>query len=257
MAFKHRISFATDLVANFGFNRFRIIPESPDIVSKHLRAAIWSCCAVWFKSEQMPFPQTGRISFATDWAANFGCNRFRITHDIVFKLLRAAIWSCCVVQLEFEQTPFPRTGRRLRSAAWNIIRLGTCGFDPMSYCFTQRPMTDRKIERSDGRCFGRQQLLADSIEISFHMNRKSDSSRPDIYKALKLFLTVEVSQYRKIGSIFSSSEPVDARSDCSRLGNPLCLCSPVRPAKAVPEHCPKSLAPRAIFAVKSFDCLLK
>ena len=30
------------------------------------------------------------ISFATDMAANFGCNRFRITPDIVSKLLRAA-----------------------------------------------------------------------------------------------------------------------------------------------------------------------
>ena len=37
MAFKHRISFATDLTANFGCNRFRI---TPDIVSKLLRAAI-------------------------------------------------------------------------------------------------------------------------------------------------------------------------------------------------------------------------
>ena len=37
MVFKHRISFATDLAANIGFNRFRIMP---DIVSKLLRAAI-------------------------------------------------------------------------------------------------------------------------------------------------------------------------------------------------------------------------
>ena len=36
--------------------------------------------------------------------------------------------------------------------------------------------------------FGRQQLLAHSIEKpSFHMKKKSDSSRPDIYKALNLF----------------------------------------------------------------------
>ena len=37
MAFKHRISSATDLAANFGCDRFRI---TPDIVSKLLRAAI-------------------------------------------------------------------------------------------------------------------------------------------------------------------------------------------------------------------------
>ena len=37
MAFKHHISFATYLAANFGCNQFRI---TPDIVSKLLRAAI-------------------------------------------------------------------------------------------------------------------------------------------------------------------------------------------------------------------------
>ena len=52
MAFKHHISFATNLAANFGCNQFRIMP---DIVSKHLIAAIGSCCAVQFESEQTPF----------------------------------------------------------------------------------------------------------------------------------------------------------------------------------------------------------
>ena len=37
MAFKHSISFATDLTANFGCDRFRIIT---DVISKLLRAAI-------------------------------------------------------------------------------------------------------------------------------------------------------------------------------------------------------------------------
>ena len=94
MAFKHRISFATDLAANLGCNRFRI---TPDIISKLLCAAIWSRCAVRLESEQTPFPGTGRISFATDFAANLGCDRFKIMPDIVSKLLRSAIWSRCAV----------------------------------------------------------------------------------------------------------------------------------------------------------------
>ena len=134
MTFKYSISFATDLAANFGCYRFRIMP---DIVSKLLRAAIWSRCAVRFESEQTPFPRTGRISFATDLAANFGCNRFRIMPDIVSKLLRAAIWSRCAVWFEFEQTPFPRAGRRLRSAALHRIRFGTCCFVPISYFYSE------------------------------------------------------------------------------------------------------------------------
>ena len=55
----------------------------------------------------------------------------------------------------------------------------------LCHIFTQRPMNDRKIERSDGRGFGRQQLLANSIEIFISHEKKSDSSRPEIYKALK------------------------------------------------------------------------
>ena len=74
-------------------------------------------------------------------------------------------------------------------------------------------------------------------------------------QSIKTLLALELSQYRKSGSMFSSSEPVAARSDCRRLGNalPVCLCSPVRPAKAVLERCPKSLA--LDFAVKTFDSL--
>ena len=57
----------------------------------------------------------------------------------------------------------------------------------LCHIFTQRPMNDRKIERSDGRCFGRQQLLADSIEILISHEKQNPLSRPDIYKALKPF----------------------------------------------------------------------
>ena len=70
---------------------------------------------------------------------------------------------------------------------------------------------------------------------------------------MKTLLTLELSQFRKSGSRFSSSEP--ASSDCSRLGSALCFFSPVRTAEAVPERGPKGSAIE--FAVKSFDCLLE
>ena len=59
MAFKYCISVTTHLAANFGCYRFRIMP---DIVSKLLRAAIWSRCPVRLDSEhwQTPFFWTGR-----------------------------------------------------------------------------------------------------------------------------------------------------------------------------------------------------
>ena len=113
------------------------------------------------------------ISFATDLAPNFGCNQFRITPDIVSKLLCASIWSCCVVLLESEQRPF------LGQVVDTDLLLCT-GFDLehavlfLCHIFAQRRMNDRKIEQSYGSCLGRQQLLADSMEISFHMKNKSD-----------------------------------------------------------------------------------
>ena len=71
------------------------------------------------------------ISFVTDLAANFGCNGFRITPDIVSKLSRAAMESSCAVWFKSEQMPFPKTGCRFRPAALHRIRLGTCCFVPM------------------------------------------------------------------------------------------------------------------------------
>ena len=96
-------------------------------------------------------------------------------------------------------------------------------------------MNHRKIERSDGRGFGQQQLPANSIGISFPNEKRICRHGPISTKHQNLF-TVELSQYRKSGSTFSSSEPVAARSDCRRLGNALCLCLPVRPAKPVLER---------------------
>ena len=179
MAFKHSISFATDLAANLGCNRFRI---TPDIILKLLRATIWSCCAVQLESEQTPFPGTGLISFATDLAANVGCDRFRIMPDIVSKLLRAAIWISCVVQLESEQTPFPRTARRPRPAALHS------GFDSepavlfLCHIFTQRSMNDHKIEPSYA------MMGAALVGNNFwSIPWENLSSLPNIYKALKPF----------------------------------------------------------------------
>ena len=90
----------------------------------------------------------------------------------------------CAVRFETEQTPFPRTGR-------NSDLLLCKGFDSehavlfLGHVLTQRPINDRKIERSYRRCFGRQQLLANSIEIFISHENKSHSLRPEIYKALQ------------------------------------------------------------------------
>ena len=47
------------------------------------------------------------------------------------------------------------------------------------HILTQRPTADRKIERSDGCCFGWQQLLSNSIEIFISMKKKVISCCPN------------------------------------------------------------------------------
>ena len=89
----------------------------------------------WHASFYMAFKHF--ISFATNMAANSGCNRFRIMPDIISKLLRAAIWSCCAAQLESEQTPFCLTGSGFWSAALQKVGFRTCGFLPMSYFYLE------------------------------------------------------------------------------------------------------------------------
>ena len=84
--------------------------------------------------------------------------------------------------------------------------------------------------------------VANSIENFFsHENKKWLVDAWNL-QCIKTFLTLGLSQYRKSGSMVSSSKPVATRSDCHWLENALCLCSPVRPAKAVQQRSPKSSA---------------
>ena len=160
------------------------------------------------------------ISFATNLDANFGCYWFRIMPDIVSKLLRSAIWSHCAVLLESEQTPFTWICYFAQNSIWNmlyssyVILVGN-NFSPIP-----------------------------STMACSHEN-KSELSMPYIYKALKLFW---LSNWVSIARVVACFPQVGWSLPAA------CLCSPVWPAQAVLECCPKSLA--IDFAVKTFNCLL-
>ena len=182
------------------------------------------------------------ISFAKDLAANVGWNRFRITPVIVSKLLRAAIWSRCAVLFESEQMPFHRTGSQFRPAALYMIRFGTCCFVPMSYIYSETLI--ETLSKSYGRCFDRHWLSNNVSPIpstfSFYMKKKGFVAARNL-QSIRTLLMLEPSHYSKNGSMFSSSKKVAVSSDCSWLGNALCLCSPVWPAQAEQESAPKNL----------------
>ena len=98
----------------------------------------------------------------------------------------------------------------------------------------RRPMNDCKIERSYGRCFGRQQLPAYSNRHSIS-NEKQSVVTARYLQSIKTFLTLELSRYRKSGSTFSSSEPAATAADsetpcvCARPSDPRQPCRRAAP----------------------------
>ena len=111
----------------------------------------------------------------------------------------------------------------------------------LCHIFTQRRMNDRKIEQSDGCCFGLQQLLANSnysIEY-FISNEKQIRHHCPIYTKHLTFLTLKLSQYSKSGSTFSSSEPVRPAATAADSKTP-CIC-------ARPSDPPKLCRSAAVF----------
>ena len=108
------------------------------------------------------------------------------------------IWLQTLVAIDSESclTPFPSCALPSEVAVLLYLNLSRCPFlrqvvdldlllctcldsehEVLFLChiFTQRPMTDKKIELRDEHCFGLQQLLADSIEIFISHEKKDDS----------------------------------------------------------------------------------
>ena len=98
----------------------RLLKKSLNLKLKLVQSMQVSTC------QYMAFKQG--ISFAIILTVNFGFNRFWIMPEIISKILRTAIWRCCTLWLESGQTPFTRTGRRLRPASLRRIRFGSFGF---------------------------------------------------------------------------------------------------------------------------------
>ena len=84
----------------------------------------------------------------------------------------------------------------------------------LCHSFTQRPMNERKFERNE---------------------KKSDSSRPAIYKALNPFWLSNWVSIARVVACFSQASP--QRQRLLPIFETNCVfCSPVQPAQAVPER---------------------
>ena len=89
---------------------------------------------------------------------------------------------------------------------------------------SQRLMNDQKVARSDERCFYRQQLLTVSID-NFILKTKTWLVTPRTLQGIKTVLALELSQYRKSDSKFSSSEPIAAAATAADSAIS-CACAP-------------------------------
>ena len=115
-------------------------------------------------------------------------------------------------------------------------------------------MVDQKSEWTDGRCFGWQQLPANSIE-NFISGENKWIVAALYLQSIKTFLTLWVSIGRAVARF-----PQASRSRAAATGDVLempcvCACSSVGvwSAQAVQERCPIGLV--IDFAAKTFDCL--
>ena len=178
------------------------------------------------------------ISFATDWAANF------VVMDSESRL--TSFPSFCAPPSEVAVLFYSNLSRRPFLGQVVDFDLLLCtGFYSehsvlfLCHIFTQRPMTGRKIERSKGRCLGRQQLLDNSIENSFQMVKKSDLSRPVIYKALKPGWLLKWVSIARVVACFPQASPSQPAT-VAELETP-CVCA--RPSNQRKQS--RRAAPRA------------
>ena len=184
------------------------------------------------------------ISFATDLAPNFGssCNWFRlkIMPEIVSKLLSTAsligIWADAL---------FSDSDRQVVSL--DLLLSSCTGFnselEDLFICpiFTERPrsLNDQKIEQRDEQRWLHWALL-------WLVTSSSEIHR--IFFHMKFLLLLKFTQHQNLFASDSQTKSVSQEwsgqhgflkracrarcsdSDCRRLGNALCLCSPVWPA---------------------------
>ena len=111
--------------------------------------------------------------------------------------------------------------------------------------FTQRPMNDCKMERSNECCFGLQQLLPNSTENFISHEKKRWLVAAQYLQALKSFWLSNWVSIAKVVACFPQASLLRLIATSSLLGNTLCLISPVQSTQTVqPTGCKVGSGPR-------------
>ena len=162
------------------------------------------------------------ISFAIDLASRFGCGRFRIMPDIVSKRLCAAI---CSIRIWADALLSDKSSIEIL----HRIRFGIYRIIPMSYFYSE---TNQRSKDWAKRCALLWSATTSRLRITSKISsqfKKKWLVAAQYLQSIKIFLTLELSQYCKSGSSavarFPQSKHVAASSNCRRLGNVLCVCA--------------------------------
>ena len=209
MAFKHHISFAANLAANFGCYQFRIKHSFQAFARSHDEP---SEVAALFNSNLSSTLSSDRSS---------STRRYRLAalHRIWFK-------RCCFVPMSY--------------FLWQVVifsSIETCCFaqdsiQKMLFCsYVIFLLRDEWMIEDLAKLWALPWSATTSILLYWNFishEKKKVTIVARNLQSIKTFLALELSQYRKSGSMFSSSEPVAASSDCRRLWNAVrvltCLC---------------------------------
>ena len=158
------------------------------------------------------------ISFATNLAANYDCNRFKITPYIVSKLLRRHLKSLrCSIKIWADALSSDRSSIQTCCFAQDSIRnMLFCSY--VIFLLRDQWMIARLSEAMGAALVGNNFSPIPS-KFSFHMKKKSDSSRPEIYKALKPYWLLNWFSIARVVACFpqaSRSRPSATAADSKR-----------------------------------------
>ena len=179
------------------------------------------------------------ISFATSLAANFGCNWFRIMPDIFSKLLMPPSEVTVLFDLNLSRHPFLGLVVNLDDVKLDLLLCTGFNLEHVvlflcpGLIFRGQQMIKR-LRDAMKNALVCNKFLPITLKFLFHL-KNSVVNVQNLHTIIN-FLTLQLSQYCKSGSMFSLREPSATSSDCSPglLRNTLCWYSPIQLAQAVP-----------------------
>ena len=173
------------------------------------------------------------IAFATDLAANFGCNQSRKMPDVISKAFACCHLKllCCSIQIWADTLPLAGFSSIeiwcfAQDAIWNMQIV------PMSYFYSESNEWFKGWVKLWTLLWSAT-ISLNSIENFILHEKGMWLVAAQNLQSFQTFLTLKLSLYSKNCSMFSSSKPVVTNSNCHRPGSTVfVLANPTHPSCA-------------------------